>query len=152
VAEQVEQLALYFGVKASETGKLYGSVTPLEIADQLKAEIGLEIDRRRVGDRPLRELGEHMVPVRLDAGLAPAVRVIVFREGEDPRLMEAEADEGAEEGEELAEDALTEDVYAEAVEEPEVAEEESAEEPQPAPEAELEADEQDADEEALEEA
>jgi large subunit ribosomal protein L9 len=152
VAEQVEQLALYFGVKASETGKLYGSVTPAEIVEQLQAEIGLEIDRRRVGDRPLRELGEHMVPVRLDAGLAPAVRVIVFREGEDPRLMEAEADEGAEEGEELAEDALTEDVYAEAVEEPEVAEEESAEEPQPAPEAELEADEQDADEEALEEA
>jgi large subunit ribosomal protein L9 len=153
VAEQVGQLALYFGVKASETGKLYGSVTPAEIADQLMAEIGLEIDRRRVGDRPLRELGEHMVPVRLDAGLAPAVRVIVFREGQDPRLMEAEAevDEDAEEGEELAEVALAEEGDAEAVE-AEMAEEESAEEPEPALEVELEADEQDADQEALEEA
>jgi large subunit ribosomal protein L9 len=145
IAEQVEQLTLYFGVKASETGKLYGSVTPAEIAEQLEAEIGLEIDRRRVGDRPLRELGEHMVPVRLDAGLAPAIRVIVFREGEDPRLVEAEAEESAEDGEGLEEealagDALVEDLDAGAVEA------EPAEESQPAAEAELEAEGLEADE------
>jgi large subunit ribosomal protein L9 len=152
IAEQVEGLTLYFGVKASETGKLYGSVTPVEIAERLAEEIGLEIDRRRVGDRPLRELGEHMVPVRLDAGLAPAVRVIVFREGEDPRLMKAEEVEEAEEGEELVEGALPEDALAEEVDAADAVEAELAEEPEPAPEAELEADEPNADEETLEEA
>jgi large subunit ribosomal protein L9 len=145
VAEQVEQLTLYFGVKASETGKLYGSVTPAEIAEQLEAEIGLEIDRRRVGDRPLRELGEHMVPVRLDAGLAPAVRVIVFREGEDPRLVEAEVEESAEDGEGLAEEALAGDALAEDLDAG-AAEAEPAEESQPAAEAELEAEGLEADE------
>jgi len=154
IGEQVEGLTLYFGVKASETGKLYGSVTPVEIADLLKDEIGLEIDRRRVGDRPLRELGEHMVPVRLDAGLAPAVRVIVFREGEDPRLMEAEAEEAVEEeGEGLAEDTLSEDVLAE---DAEMVEAELVEEPaealQPAAEVEPESEEQEADEAVEEEA
>jgi large subunit ribosomal protein L9 len=154
IGEQVEGLTLYFGVKASETGKLYGSVTPVEIADLLKDEIGLEIDRRRVGDRPLRELGEHMVPVRLDAGLAPAVRVIVFREGEDPRLMEAEAEEAVEEeGEGLAEDALSEDVLAE---DAEMVKAELVEEPaealQPAAEVEPESEEQEADEAVEEEA
>jgi large subunit ribosomal protein L9 len=158
IGEQVEGLTLYFGVKASETGKLYGSVTPVEIADLLKDEIGLEIDRRRVGDRPLRELGEHMVPVRLDAGLAPAVRVIVFREGEDPRLMEAEAAEEAEEGEGLAEDMLAEDVLPEdaLADEAEMVEAELAEEPaealQPAAEAEPESEDQEADEAVEEEA
>jgi large subunit ribosomal protein L9 len=150
VAEQVEQLTLYFGVKASETGKLYGSVTPAEIAEQLEAEIGLEIDRRRVGDRPLRELGEHMVPVRLDAGLAPAVRVIVFREGEDPRLVEAEVEESAEDGEGLAEEALAGDTLVEDLDAGAV-EAEPAEESQPAAEAELEAEGLEADE-AVEEA
>ena len=89
VADKLEGLTLYFGVKAGETGKLYGSVTSTEIAEELKNAIGLEIDRRRIGDRPLRELGEVNVPVRLEAGLAPTVRVVVHREGEDPREAEA---------------------------------------------------------------
>lgn len=101
LAEQIEGLKLYFSVKAGERGKLYGSVTPADIAEKLKEQLGLEIDRRRIGDRPLRELGEFAVPVRLDAGLAPQLKVIVFREGHDPReaapsqAVEAQVDEGA---------------------------------------------------------
>jgi large subunit ribosomal protein L9 len=92
IAEKVQSLRLYFGVKAGESGKLYGSVTSAEIAEQLKQELGLDIDRRRIGDQPLRELGEISVPVRLDAGLVPHVQVVVYREGHDPRQMtEAEA-------------------------------------------------------------
>lgn len=90
IAEKIQGLKLYFSVRAGETGKLYGSITPADIAEQLKNEIGLEIDRRRIGDRPLRELGEFSVPVRLDAGLAPQVQVVVFREGQDPRQVVAE--------------------------------------------------------------
>lgn len=99
IAERVQGLKLYFGVKAGESGKLYGSVTSAEIAEQLKQEIGLEIDRRRIGDQPLRELGQVSVPVRLDAGLVPHIQVVVFREGHDPRQMteaEMEAEAGFE--------------------------------------------------------
>jgi large subunit ribosomal protein L9 len=85
IAQQLQDVTLYFSVRAGESGKLYGSVTPGDIAEQLKAERGVEVDRRRVGDRPLRELGEFNVPVRLDASLAPQIKVVVFREGQDPR-------------------------------------------------------------------
>jgi len=106
IAEKIQDLTLYFSVKASEAGKLYGSVTNAQIAEQLEELIGLEIDRRRIGDRPLRELGEFDIPVRLDAGLAPTIKVIVFREGDDPRLVEeeeaAEAEVEVEEAEEVA--------------------------------------------------
>ncbi|MBN1429623.1 MAG: 50S ribosomal protein L9 [Anaerolineae bacterium] len=98
IADKIKSLKLYFSVKAGETGKLYGSVTPADIAEQLKQEIGLDIDRRRVGDRALRELGEVSVPVRLDAGLVPSVQVVIYREGHDPRLeaaAEAEIQEAA---------------------------------------------------------
>ena len=88
LAEQIREVKLYFGVRAGETGKLYGSVTPGDIADQLKAQFNLEVDRRRIGDHPLRELGEFSVPVRLDAGLAPHIQVTLFREGQDPRSGE----------------------------------------------------------------
>ena len=122
IAEQVGELELAFPVKAGETGKLYGSVTTAMIAEELHAAIGLEIDPRRVGDRALRELGVFDVPVRLDAGLTPTVKVIVHREGEEPsERVEAErleelAEAEAEALEELEAEAL-EEMEAEAAEE-----------------------------------
>lgn len=93
IAEQLKGVQLYFPVRAGETGKLYGSITPGDIADQIKTQVGLDVDRRRIGDRPLRELGEFNVPIRLDAGLAPTVKVVVYREGHDPRETEVPAEE-----------------------------------------------------------
>jgi hypothetical protein len=84
-------------------------LTPGDIADQIKATYGIELDRRRVGDHPLRELGEFSVPVRLEAGLAPTLRVVIFREGQDPR--EGAAIETAEAvAEPMEEVAVAEDV------------------------------------------
>jgi len=120
IAEQVSELELAFPVKAGETGKLYGSVTTAMIAEALHDAIDLEIDPRRVGDRALRELGVFDVPVRLDAGLTPTVKVIVHREGEDPserveaeRLEEIAAAQ-AEALEEMAAEAAEDDEMMEA--------------------------------------
>jgi large subunit ribosomal protein L9 len=82
VAEKLGALILTFAVKAGETGKLYGSITPAQIADKIKAESGLEIDRRNVRHTPLRELGEYKVPVYLTTDLVPTVKVVLHREGE----------------------------------------------------------------------
>jgi large subunit ribosomal protein L9 len=82
VAEKLNATTLTFAVKAGETGKLYGSITPAMIAEAIKRATGLEMDRRNVGHQPLRELGEYMVPVRLTTELIPSVKVIIYREGE----------------------------------------------------------------------
>lgn len=82
VADKLGALTLAFAVKAGETGKLYGSITPAQIADKIKAESGLEIDRRNVRHNPLRELGEFKVPVYLTTDLVPTVTVTLYREGE----------------------------------------------------------------------
>jgi large subunit ribosomal protein L9 len=119
IAGKIEGLKLFFSVRAGETGKLYGSVTPGDIAEQLKNEIGLEIDRRRIGDQALRELGEFAVPVRLEAGLIPRVQVVIFREGDDPREADAEAAVMAEEANEaeiLAEEPVDDSEAASVVE------------------------------------
>lgn len=121
IAEKIQGLRLYFGVRAGESGKLYGSVTPGDISEQLKQAIGLDIDRRRIGDQPLRELGEVAVPIRLDAGLVPHIQVVVFREGQDPRQVagaEAEVEAVAEaELEPAAEEWVAEGEYAAPAEE-----------------------------------
>ena len=82
VAEKLNALTLTFAVKAGETGKLYGSVTSAQIAEEIKRTSGLEVDRRNVGHQPLREIGEFKVPVRLTTDLIPSVKVILHREGE----------------------------------------------------------------------
>lgn len=118
IAEQINGITLAFPVKAGETGKLYGSITPAMVAERLNQELGIALDHRRVGDRPLRELGRFTVPVRLDAGITGHVRVVVHREGESPMTVEefdaAEEAEAAEIAEaEYAVEAVEEVPYDE---------------------------------------
>ncbi len=82
VAKQIAGLILTFPAKASETGKLYGSVTTQMIADAIKAKSGVEIARRQIDSQPLRILGEYKVHIRLTVDLIPTIDVIVYREGE----------------------------------------------------------------------
>jgi large subunit ribosomal protein L9 len=82
VAKQIAGLTLIFPAKASETGKLYGSVTSQMIADAIKVKSGVEIARRQIDSQPLRMLGEYKVHIRLTVDLIPTIDVIVHREGE----------------------------------------------------------------------
>ena len=93
VAEKLNALVVTFGVKAGDTGKLYGSVTPTQIADEIKKVSGLDVDRRNVGHQALRELGEFKVPVRLTADLVAHVKVIIHREGESLKTATAKAEQ-----------------------------------------------------------
>ena len=90
VAEKMEGLVLNFAAKASETDKLYGSVTTQMIAEQLSEQVGVEIVRRQIDSQPLRNIGVHTVPVRLTVDLVPDISVIVYREGESPKTVLAE--------------------------------------------------------------
>ena len=100
VAEQLSEVVLTFPAKASETGKLYGSVTTQMIADALSEAIGVEIERRQIDSQPLRSLGEHRVEIRLTVDLVPEITVIVHREGEAPVMPGEEETEAEAEFEE----------------------------------------------------
>ncbi len=82
VAETLSGLVLAFPVKAGETGKLYGSITPAMIADAIKAGSEVEVSRRQLDFEPIRNLGKHTIRVRLTIDLIPEITVIVHREGE----------------------------------------------------------------------
>jgi large subunit ribosomal protein L9 len=82
IAQKIAGLTLVFPARASETGKLYGSVTTQLIADAIKTKTGVEVARRQIDSQPLRMLGEYKVHVRLTVDLIPTIDVIVYREGE----------------------------------------------------------------------
>ncbi len=81
-AAQVEGLSLTFEVKASEDGKLFGSVTSAEIAERANAgELDFELDRRTIQlDEPLKSLGVFPVGVRLHPEVEVELEVRVERE------------------------------------------------------------------------
>jgi large subunit ribosomal protein L9 len=110
---------LTFPARASETGKLYGSITTQNIAEASSRKTGIEINRRQIEGQPLRKLGEHTVEVRLTVDLIPTINVIVHREGEAAPLPQAVSE--AEATAEAAEDFEVEEVEADS----EASEEES---------------------------
>lgn len=80
--DQLNALVLEFKRKAGEQGALYGSVTSMDIADELKQR-GYEIDRHRIHLRePLKRLGDFTVPLRLHREVTVDLKVKVAPEGE----------------------------------------------------------------------
>ena len=80
LAEKMAALTLTFRAKAGPTGRLYGSITPSDLAEALGKELGVEIDRRKVLCEPLRDIGEHSVAVRLSRDVEGQVRVHIQAE------------------------------------------------------------------------
>lgn len=114
VADIISGLKLEFAMKASETGKLYGSVSSQMVADRVKELKGIELDRHQIVLEPIRKLGEYEVPVHLTIDLVPLIQVIVHREGEAVKVSPAKT---AELVATAAEEASAEEVPAEETEE-----------------------------------
>jgi large subunit ribosomal protein L9 len=123
VSRQIDGVELIFGRKAGSNGKLYGSVTTSDIAQALLDKTGLDINRRRISEKSLRELGRFEVPVRMGTDLSPVLHVTIVRE-EDlaeylasiagvPEVAEATAPEAAEASQDAEAEAAAE-VAAEA--------------------------------------
>lgn len=84
LSSRINELTLTFTAKAGDTGKLYGSITTGQIADEMNKALGTDIDRRKVGTEPLRQLGEHPIVVRLSGDFQPEMTVMVQPEGRMP--------------------------------------------------------------------
>ena len=75
--DRLEQLQLEVEAKAGEEGRLFGSVTAIQIAE-LIGEKGIEIDRRKIDlAEPIKEVGDHSVPIRLHREIIANVKLKV---------------------------------------------------------------------------
>jgi len=58
LAGQIGDLVLEIKAKAGETGKIFGSVTAIQVADGLR-EKGFDIDRKKISVDNIKEIGDH---------------------------------------------------------------------------------------------
>jgi large subunit ribosomal protein L9 len=78
--DRLEQLTIEIAARAGEAGKLFGSVTNIDIERALGAQ-GVNLDRRRILlAEPIKELGEFVVPVRIDADVEASLKLKVAAE------------------------------------------------------------------------
>jgi len=85
LAQRLSSLVLTFEAKAGEKGRLYGSITPTDIAEALEREVGEKFDRRKhILSGSIRQVGDHVVSVRLAADVVAEVKVVVKPEGGEP--------------------------------------------------------------------
>src|SRR5512147_2351051 len=79
-AENIKALSLTIKAKVGEEGKLFGSVTSMDIAEAAKAQ-GAEIDKRKIVlEEPIKRLGDYTVTVKLHADIAAEFKVSVIAE------------------------------------------------------------------------
>lgn len=89
LAHQIDGVELIFGRRAASTGKLFGSVTTQEIADELDRVTSVDINRRRISQQSLREVGTHQVAVRLGTEIAPSLKITIVPEDDLPEFLAA---------------------------------------------------------------
>jgi len=82
LAESLEKLAkVELKTKVGENGRIFGSVTPLQVADVLKSN-GLDVDRKKIvfKDTNIKEVGEYEVSIDLHKEVKSEIKVAVVSE------------------------------------------------------------------------
>jgi large subunit ribosomal protein L9 len=80
VSNQLATVAVVIPMKVGEEGRLFGSVTTMQIEKALKAK-GVNVERRKIHlNEPIKTAGDYEVPVRLSADVTVPLKVSVVPE------------------------------------------------------------------------
>ena len=92
LAKSITKLTCLVKVKTGDDGKMFGSVTNGTIADELKHQFDISLDKKKIHlDHPIRTLGEFEIELRLHAEVKATLKVKV--ESTTPLSVPAEAPE-----------------------------------------------------------
>ena len=81
LARSLKGKVIQVEAKAGEGGRLYGSITSQEIADALKAQHGVSLDKRKIElEEPVKAVGQVLATVRLAAGVSTRMIVNIVAE------------------------------------------------------------------------
>lgn len=77
-AADLEKVQVVLKIKTGEGGRLFGSISSKEIAEAAKAQLNLEIDKKKlVMPTPIKALGTTMVPIKLHPQVTGELKVVV---------------------------------------------------------------------------
>ncbi len=77
IAARLSGKTVTLHAKAGSSGRLFGAVTSKEIAEAVKAELGIEIDRKKMSVADIKNYGEYKATVKLYTGISAEFTVAV---------------------------------------------------------------------------
>lgn len=81
LGKKIEAGKVLMSIKTGEGGKAFGSIASKEIASEVKQQLGLDIDKKKIQLKDaIKTLGTHNVPVRLHPKVTAELKVIVSEE------------------------------------------------------------------------
>src|SRR5258705_6245883 len=99
LAKGVSKLVCLIKVKTGEDGKMFGSITSGTIADELKHQFDIALDKKKIHlEHPIRALGDHEVELRLHAEVTTTLKVRVESANPLPQPAESERTPGGRDG------------------------------------------------------
>lgn len=76
IAEKLKGILLKIPVKSGENGKIFGSITSKEIADNLKEQYGIDVDKKKIDlKEPIKSLGSFNVNIKLFEGVLGNLKI-----------------------------------------------------------------------------
>ncbi len=126
LVEKMDNATVRVEVQLGEEGQLFGSVTAPMIAEAIKDQLGIEVDRRRIElGKPIKATGSYPVPVNIYRTIKATLNVVVEGDAASRAAMAEEAgeavadavEEAAEEAVEAAEEVVAAEVATDVVEE-----------------------------------
>ncbi|MBA1334700.1 MAG: LSU ribosomal protein L9p [Firmicutes bacterium] len=81
LADKISNLEVNLKVKAGDNGKLFGSVTGKDIAEALKKQHGIEVDKKRIVlDEPIKNTGEFAIEIKVYPEVSAELKVVIKEE------------------------------------------------------------------------
>ncbi len=78
IAEKIDGMVIEIARPVGVTGKLYGAITVSEIAEKIKEQAGVEVDKRKIMLRaPIKNVGRYNIPVKLHPEVSATIVVDV---------------------------------------------------------------------------
>lgn len=74
--KKIQNLNLVFEVKVGESGKAFGSVTPLKILNELKKH-GIILAKDQIPAKPIKTLGESKIKIKLHPDIEASLNIII---------------------------------------------------------------------------
>ncbi|MCX6885739.1 MAG: 50S ribosomal protein L9 [Verrucomicrobiota bacterium] len=96
LGKSISKLLCLISIKTGEDGKMFGTVTSGMIADQLKTQFDITLDKKKINlEAPIRVLGDHDVELRLHADVNSTLKVRVVSTNPPPQAADVAAGEAA---------------------------------------------------------
>ena len=84
---ELAEVVITISQKVGEEDKLYGSVTSMDIAEEMEKK-GITVDRRKIVlEKPIKTIGEFDVPIKIYPEVTGSIKVVV-----EPEAVEASED------------------------------------------------------------